>query len=169
MKQASLFLVVFFISAILFGQSKETIYHPEANAELELAGAVSKAQNENKNILVYVGGNWCKWCLRFNKFCKDTISIDSTIKANYVVLHINYSQENENFELLQKLDNPQRFGFPVLLILDSNGKRLHTQDTGFLESGEGYDKEKVLIFLKQWTVKAVNPKNYTPKYKKEKD
>ncbi|NVO01588.1 MAG: thioredoxin family protein [Bacteroidetes bacterium] len=166
MKKSFFVAVIIFVSFSVFGQVKEVIYHPESNAETELSNAISKAKAENKNILVQVGGNWCKWCLRFNKFCHDTLAIDSAIKANYVVLHVNYSKENENFELLQKFDNPQRFGFPVLLILDSKGNRLHTQDSGFLESGEGYDKDKVLTFLKQWTFSAVNPKNYSPKYKK---
>jgi thioredoxin-related protein len=166
MKKIFLIFGLLYISIYTFSQTKETLYRPEANATIELNNAIDKAKSQNKNVLVQIGGNWCKWCLRFNKFCNETTSIDSSLKADYIVLHINYSKENENFSLLQKYDNPQRFGFPVFLIIDANGKRLHTQDSGLLESGDGYDVEKVLIFLKQWTTTAVNPQNYTPKYKK---
>ncbi|MDE7096601.1 MAG: thioredoxin, partial [Muribaculaceae bacterium] len=55
----------------------------------------------------------------------------------------------------RKLGNPVRFGFPVLIILDENGNILHTQDSALLESGEGYDKEKVTRFFESWTPGAV--------------
>jgi hypothetical protein len=53
------------------------------------------------------------------------------------------------------LENPQRFGFPVLVVLNSNGQRIHTQDSGLLESGDGYDPKKVIGFLKNWTPAAL--------------
>ena len=40
--------------------------------------------------------------------------------------------------------------------LDENGKVLHVQDSSFLEEGQGYNKDKVLRFLNNWTPKAVN-------------
>ncbi|MEI8201475.1 MAG: thioredoxin family protein [Bacteroidota bacterium] len=156
---ASLFFLFFAVN-IANAQVKESIYNPEANAASDLKNALIKAKTENKQVLLQVGGNWCKWCIRFNKFCSETSAVDSMLKANYVLLHINYSKENKNLSLLKQLEFPQRFGFPVLLVLDASGKRLHTQDSGFLESGEGYDKEKVLTFLKQWTVDSLKPEKY---------
>jgi hypothetical protein len=73
---------------------------------------------------------------------------------------VNYSKENKNPEVLASLEYPQRFGFPVLLVLDQNGKRLHTQDTGLLELNKGYDPEKVARFLLSWNRSAVSPENY---------
>jgi len=72
------------------------------------------------------------------------------------VVKVNYSKENKNVDVLEQLEKPQRFGFPVLVILDSDGRRIHTQDTGLLESGDGYDHKKVLNFLKNWTPNALN-------------
>jgi hypothetical protein len=57
--------------------------------------------------------------------------------------------------MLQKLNHPERFGFPVFVVLDEQGRVLHTQDSSFLEEGKGYDKEKVLRFFNNWTPKAV--------------
>ena len=39
-------------------------------------------------------------------------------------------------------------------IFDENGKVIHTQDSSFLEEGNGYNKEKVLRFFNCWTPKA---------------
>ena len=52
---------------------------------------------------------------------------------------------------MKRLNNPARFGFPVIVILDENGKVIHTQDSSFLEEGKGYDKNKVERFFKSWT------------------
>jgi hypothetical protein len=57
-------------------------------------------------------------------------------------------------DMLQRLNNPVRFGFPVFVVLDENGKVIHTQDSSFLEEGNGYNQEKVLRFFNCWTPQA---------------
>jgi hypothetical protein len=81
--------------------------------------------------------------------------LDSLLKVNYEVVKVNYSKENENRALLATIDYPQRFGFPVFVILDGNGKRIHTQDSGLLEDGAGYSREKVATMLTQWSADAI--------------
>jgi hypothetical protein len=73
---------------------------------------------------------------------------------------VNYSKENKNEAVLAKLNYPGRFGFPVFLILDGNGKLLHIQNSGYLEKDKGYDKEKVMGFFNDWAPKALDPKQY---------
>jgi hypothetical protein len=48
----------------------------------------------------------------------------------------------------------------VLLVLDQEGVRLHTQDTALLEKGESYDGEKLLSFLSHWNVAALDSTAY---------
>ena len=144
----------------VFGQDTVKLYNPSADAGKELAVALQSAADHKKHVLIQVGGNWCSWCVRLHGFFDSNQQIDSILKADYVLLRINYSPENKNQEILAKLDYPQRFGFPVLLVLDSNGKRLHTQDTGLLELGKGYDAEKITRFLLSWNTAATEPKNY---------
>jgi hypothetical protein len=78
-----------------------------------------------------------------------------------VVVPVNYSKENKNEKVLEKLGFPQRFGFPVFVILDAKGNRIHTQNSAYLEADGGYNKEKVLGFFKQWSPAALDPKTYT--------
>jgi len=136
------------------------IYDPSANAELDIASAVKLAKIENKHILLIAGGNWCKWCIEFNRFAHSTGSVDSLLNKCFVVYHLNYSKENLNNALFAKYGYPQRFGFPVFIILDANGNRIHTQDSEYLEQGRSYNKQKVLEFLLQWTPQALNPSLY---------
>lgn len=86
--------------------------------------------------------------------------MDSLVNENYVVYHLNYSKENYNTELLKKYKFPQRFGFPVFLILDEEGDLIHTQNSEYLESGNGYDKGKVTAFFINWSKKALDSSQY---------
>lgn len=157
----SYILILFFISGFSFAQENAVkIYNPNIDAKIQLAKVIAQADSLGKNIFVQVGGNWCKWCVKFTNFCKKDSIIDTLMTNNYVVVHLNYSKENKNLDVLKTLEYPQRFGFPVIVILDKKGRRIHTQDSSFLESGDGYDRDKIILFLKCWTPAALNPKNF---------
>ncbi len=139
------------------------LYDPNANAEADIKAAIIKANKTGKHVLIQAGGNWCSWCLRFNKFTTEDKQMDSVIQTNFIVYHLNYSQENKNKAIFEKYGFPQRFGFPVFIILDKNGYRIHTQNSSYLEEGKGYSKTKVLEFFKDWSPASLNPiyyKNY---------
>jgi hypothetical protein len=85
------------------------------------------------------------------------------LEENYVIVHVNYSPENKNEKVLADLGYPQRFGFPVFVVLDGNGNRIHTQNSGYLEEGQGHSKTKVAEFLKQWSPTALDPATYNKK------
>ena len=140
--------------------SKFNLYKPAEDAEKALDAAVKQAKKEGKHVFVQAGGNWCIWCARFNDFVTKDASLDSMIQKNYVVYHLNYSKENFNTKLFAKLKFPQRFGFPVFLVLDGKGDLLHTQNSAYLEEGKGYSKDKIMEFLSHWAPAAFDPANY---------
>jgi thioredoxin-related protein len=153
--------LIFCIGTNLHAQTgKIELYKPNEDASKQIDGAISRAAKEKKHVLLQIGGNWCPWCIMLHKFYADEPQIDSILKADYIVEYINFSKENKNLDVLAKLEFPQRFGFPVLVILDTKGKRLHTQNTSYLEEGKGYNKAKVLDFLKSWSPNALNPALY---------
>ena len=132
----TLLLILFiFPAAIVFAQEPKIIYNPDADAASDLKAAIQTAKAQQKNVLIQIGGNWCPWCHRLHQFFESDFKVDSVIQKNYVVLRINYSKENKNLPVLSQLDYPQRFGFPVLVILNQDGKRIHTQDTGLARVG----------------------------------
>ncbi|MEO6977919.1 MAG: thioredoxin family protein, partial [Mucilaginibacter sp.] len=131
-------------------------YHPNADAKADIANAVKQAAAQHKNVLLQIGGNWCIWCIRFNDLVTHDPELDKYARANYVIVHVNYSPENENEKLLAELGYPQRFGFPVFIVLDDKGNRLHTQNSGYLEEGKGHSKEKVMEFFKNWSPEALD-------------
>jgi thioredoxin-related protein len=155
-----LFSLVLFISLKSFAGDSTKLYNPAANVKKDVAAAVAKAKKEGKHVMLQVGGNWCSWCYRYDGFVKGDTSLKRIVDENYVVYHLNYSPENKNLDYLKTLGYPQRFGFPVFVVLDANGQRLHTQDSGLLEKEKSYDKAKVKTFLQAWSPKALDEKSY---------
>ena len=163
-RNLSLLLIIGLLSIGLKAQQAIKIYNPDADAKAEVAKAVAKASAQGKHVLLQIGGNWCPWCLRFHKMLDEDTKLDSLLKANYEVVLVNFSKENNNHELLASLGYPQRFGYPVFVILDEKGNVQHIQDSWYLEKDKGYDREKVEHFFLMWS--AFTLKEATEKFSK---
>ena len=139
------------------------VYDEEINPLEQIDHAIVKAKESGKFVMCQVGGNWCPWCLRFADFVTKDATISKVVDDNFVYIHVNYNPRASEGEeklkqaqaMLKRLNNPARFGFPVFVVLDEQGKVLHIQDSSFLEEGQGYNQEKVLRFFQNWTPKAV--------------
>lgn len=132
-------------------QEKVQIYDPSLDGMKQINEAVAVAAREGRHVFIQLGGNWCPWCILFHNFCENEPEVKEIIETNYVVVKLNYSPENKNIEATKMLENPGRFGYPVFIILDAKGKRIHTQNSAYLEEGKGYSKKEVINFLKAWS------------------
>ncbi|TKR29639.1 thioredoxin family protein [Luteimonas gilva] len=123
-------------------------FDPRRDPADDLRTATLAAQREGKRIVLDVGGDWCAWCRRMDAFVENDASVRAYRDAHFVWMKVNYSEENENVTFLSKF--PKAKGYPHLFVLDADGKLLHSQFTGALEQGKGYDRDKFLAFLKRW-------------------
>ena len=138
------------------------VYNEDVDPIAQIDQAVVKAKPEGKYVICQVGGNWCPWCLKFADFITKDTTISKVIAENFVYIHVNYNPRKSQGEekmaqgkaLMKRLNNAGRFGFPVFVVLDEEGRILHIQDSSFLEEGRGYNQEKVLRFFKNWTPQA---------------
>lgn len=157
------FIITFLFAFIVLTASAQTplkrVYNEAIDPMAQIDSALVQAKSEGKFVVCQVGGNWCPWCLRFADFITKDKEIADTIQTNFVYIHVNYNpRSNSNKDaaaLLKRLGHPARFGFPVFVVLNAEGKVLHIQDSSFLEEGEGYDRDKVLRFFRCWTPLAV--------------
>lgn len=139
------------------------VYDEAINPIEQIDQALVRAKAEGKFVICQVGGNWCPWCLRFSDFITNDTTISKVIDENFEYIHVNYNPRKTEGEekqqqakaLMDRLDNCGRFGFPVFVVLDEEGKVVHIQDSSFLEEGQGYNQEKVLRFFRAWTPKSV--------------
>ena len=153
-------IFAFLLSSNILWAQKVEIYNSNADAQKEVADAIQKASAEGKHVFLQIGGNWCPWCVKFHRFVDEDSEIKTLVRKSFEVVKVNYDQKNKNEKLLAKLGFPQRFGFPVFVILDGQGNRIHTQNSAFLEKGESYDRDRVIRFFKNWSPAALNPDNY---------
>lgn len=149
-------LVVFLLfTSICAASAQEKYYNDKVDGMAQIQAATMLAKQSGRYVLCQVGGNWCPWCIRFANFAATDSVIAPLIEKNFVYVHINYSKENKNLEAMKYLGNPARFGFPVFVILDDEGKPIHIQESASLEEGKSYNRKKVENFLTLWTKKAV--------------
>jgi thioredoxin-related protein len=142
-----------------FSQTNK-LYDVEADPYEQFEKAKSEAKLQNKNVMMQIGGNWCSWCIRFHEFYKTDKELDSLMNSNYIIINVDYDKK-KNQDFFGSLGYPQRFGFPVFVITDANGNRLHTQNSWYLEDGsKSYDKEKVKAFINDWTIQAISSESY---------
>lgn len=139
------------------------VYNESIDPMEQINEAVAKAKADGKFVICQVGGNWCPWCLRFADFVEKDTAVSKVVNESFEYIHVNYNPRKKEgdashekaLQLMKRLNNPQRFGFPVFVVLNEEGRVLHIQDSSFLEEGKGYDEQKTLRFLRNWTPGAV--------------
>ena len=129
-----------------------TEYDPKRDAANDITDAIKEAQRTKKHVLLEVGGEWCSWCHRLDKFFLDNPDLMQLRDKNFVTVKINFSEDNQNKEVLSRY--PPIGGYPHIFFLDSNGKLLLSQDTSPLESGKSYNLESRTTVLTNWSPKG---------------
>lgn len=159
MKRLAIIAALLAASLSVMAQGGTPLYDESIDPMEQIDNALARAKQDGRFVICQVGGNWCPWCLKFAKFITEDKDISKVIADNYVYIHVNYDPRKSRTpetkaaaeKMLKRLGNPGRFGYPVLVVLDSGGRIIHIQDSGYLESGSSYDKDKVLRFFKNWT------------------
>lgn len=123
-------------------------YDPKADPDADLARGKAIAARENRRILVIAGGDWCPWCRAIGKFIESDPAVAAVLARSYVVQKVTVSDEVSNTGFLNPLGPIE--AYPHLFILDRDGRPLHSQDTGKLERGGGYDGAAFAALLRQW-------------------
>ena len=148
-KQVLFGTLLFSVCLLYFGcaQQPRTFYDPAADGVKQLDAAIEKVQGKDRLILVQIGGDWCKWCVRLNKTISEDPELLKALEENFEWVHIYYGKENKNEEAMQRLDNPTNLGFPAFVLLDNLGVVVRFVPTAQFEEGDGYDKAKLLHFF----------------------
>ena len=132
------------------------VYDESINPMEQIDQALVKAKSEGKFVICQVGGNWCPWCLRFADFITKDATISQVVDENFVYIHVNYNPRKSEGEekallakrMMERLNNPARFGFPVFVVLDDEGRVMHIQDSSFLEEGRATTRRKCCASLR---------------------
>lgn len=96
----------------------------------DLPTAQAKAQAENKSVLIHFSGSdWCGWCMKLRKEVFAKAEFDSYARSNLVLLIVDFPKHKPVAAGIQSTNQrvAEQFqvqGFPTLILLDCQGKRL---------------------------------------------
>ena len=113
----------------------------------DLIMTITKAKQEQKRILLQVGGDWCNWCGRLAEFMRERQTVRSLLDQHFLIMKVaSQSQYADAF----LADYPKINAYPFVYVLSPAGELPHSQDMEKLELGEGYDEEAFVDFLEAW-------------------
>jgi thiol:disulfide interchange protein len=123
-------------------------FDPARDPERDLETALRIARATRRRVLAEVGGEWCTWCHIMDRFFAANPELAKLRDANFIVLRINFSKENQNQAFLSRW--PKVAGYPHFFVLDANGRLLQSQNTSELEATNDYDPVAFRKFLLEW-------------------
>jgi len=128
------------------------VYDPARDPAADLAATVRTAQAADKRIVLQVGGDWCGWCHKLDRYIAEHPAVAQALNDGFVIMKVNKSGENDNAEFLAQY--PKIPGYPHWYVLESDGTLLHSQGTAALEEGGSYSESALIDFLRTWSRQA---------------
>jgi uncharacterized protein YyaL (SSP411 family) len=137
------------------------IYDESANAEDQIAAALTKAKKENRRVLIQWGGNWCGWCHLLHEIMKSDGEIARKLMYEYDVVLVDIGKMDKNQDLLGKYEvDLKGNGVPFITVLDADGNVVVNQETASLEKDDmenpSHDREAVLKFLTKYEAEPLD-------------
>jgi len=124
------------------------IYDPKRDPIHDGIQALKIALENNRKVLIEVGGNWCAWCHKLDKFIHSHPQLKKDFFNTFVLLKVNVSEENDNKEFLKVF--PPVYGYPHMYVTDHQGRILESQDTADFLENKRYSVKKFYAFINKW-------------------
>jgi thioredoxin 1 len=128
---------------------KPNLYPDPSEARTDIGLALSVATREHRRVLLDFGGNWCYDCHVLDETFHYP-AVAKILDPNYVLVHINIGEYDQNLDLAAKYQIPLKKGVPSLAVLDSKGNLLVSQKNGDFENTAKIDLNDVEHFLETW-------------------
>ena len=123
-------------------------YDPKRNPFDDGRAALKLAEESKRRVMIEIGGEWCVYCHIFDRFIKSDDEIAKRFFETFVLLKVNYSDENTNKEFLSNFKGIN--GYPFIFITESNGKVIYANDMREMTIKGKPSKGKMLSFLQRW-------------------
>lgn len=102
-------------------------FNDQISGKALLDDALTRAQTENKRVLLLFGANWCPYCKALHGLLETDPALREIVATSYVVVPIDVgaSGRNRNTALIDRYEAPVfKDGVPALVITDARGQRL---------------------------------------------
>ena len=122
--------------SIVAGLAALSLSAAELEWHTDLAKAQAKAKAEKKMVLIdFTGSDWCGFCIKQQKEVFNTPEFAEYAKKNLILVEIDFPNKKEQSAEVKAANKKLKEeyavrGFPTLVLLDSNGKKLG-QEVGY--------------------------------------
>jgi thioredoxin 1 len=120
-------------------------YDDAADAHVALQRGLSDAQNQNKDVLVIFGANWCEDCRVLDKAMRGSSA--SLIDSRFVVVKINVGNFNKNLDLAKRYGNPIQRGIPAAVVITPIDQVLYSTKAGELANARRMGESGIYDFF----------------------
>lgn len=120
-------------------------YDPSRNAQADLEAALAAAPRANRQVLVTVGGDWCKDCRDLDKLFAGDPALRELRDRRFVPVKIYLGQDNRNEAVRARF--PALDWVPTLYVLDSDGRLVRFAPSTAFHEGKALDPARVRAFL----------------------
>lgn len=129
-------------NAVVFaadGPEYSIAYDPDRNAILDFKMALDDAKENQKLVLLELGGDWCHWYHILDEFHRRNNKIRQQLLEVFVMMKVNVSEENWNDKLRSHL--PGVIEYPHFFITDSAGHLIASQNVFEFEDRGTYSRK----------------------------
>lgn len=128
-------------------QRNPNLYRADADAQQEIAEAVTEAGKDHKRILLVFGATWCSDCYALD-YGFHQPRIEPLLNANFKVVHVDVGRFNRNLNLVKKYHVDLEKGIPSLAVLAPTGGVLYA--TAKFERARVMTEQDIVDFLSAW-------------------
>ncbi len=124
-------------------------YDPDRNAFVDFKMALDDAKENQKLVLLELGGDWCRWCHILDEFYQRNNKLKQQLLEVFVVMKVNVSEENWNDEFRSHL--PEVIAYPHFFITDFDGHVIASQNVYEFEDRGIYSRRLFKNFINIWS------------------
>jgi thiol:disulfide interchange protein len=128
---------------------RANIYPANADAEKEIASALTLATKENRRVLLVFGANWCYDCHVLDHALHNG-EAGKIVREKYRLVHVDIGEGEKNPDLVKLYKIPLDKGVPAVAVLDRSGKLLYSSGEGEFEAARRMMKQDLVAFLQHW-------------------
>lgn len=129
-------------------------YDSARDARQDIETGTAQAKAAGKQVLVEVGGDWDGWCGRLDRFLMENPDVQAQLDRSFVAVKVGVEQGVPPPDALSSY--PPMPGYPHLFVLDASGGLVESKPAADLESGDYFDRDKFLLFLRSHAPKAIS-------------
>jgi thioredoxin 1 len=120
-------------------------YDERADAAADVQQALHRAQEDNKDVLLVFGANWCPDCRVLDSVLRGKDA--APFAERFVIVKVDVGNFDKNLGLAKRYEIPLRQGIPAAVVLGSDEKVRYVTRSGELANAHHMGESGIVAFF----------------------